>query len=131
MTSAKWKVLGAVELSDSAPTASAIGRIMGMTRQAVTKQIGLLVDHGLLTPHDNPLDARAAVYTLSRKGKATYAAISDAWAKRVEVLRASINDLEIAGALTLLEQLITELEKVRTAPSPTFTAGRKRKGTKK
>ncbi|MBK6388280.1 MAG: winged helix-turn-helix transcriptional regulator, partial [Rhodoferax sp.] len=91
---AKWKVLGAVELSDSPPTASGIGRIMGMTRQAATKQIGLLVDHGLLTPHDNPLDARAAVYTLSPEGQAIYAAISAAWAEKVEVLRASISDLK-------------------------------------
>ena len=127
MTSAKWKVLGAVELSDSPPTASGIGRIMGMTRQAATKQIGLLVDHGLLTPHDNPLDARAAVYTLSPEGQA----ISAAWAEKVEVLRASISDLEIASALAVLEQLVVQLEHVRTSQAPKAPAPRKHQGTKK
>lgn len=131
MTSAKWKVLGAVELSDSPPTASGIGRIMGMTRQAATKQIGLLVDHGLLTPHDNPVDARAAVYTLSPEGQAIYAAISAAWAERVEVLRASISDLEIASALAVLEQLVVQLEHVRTSQAPKAPAPRKHQGTKK
>ena len=117
MTSSKWKVLGAVELSDKPPTASEIGRIMGMTRQAATKQIGMLVNHGLLTSHDNPSDARAAVYTLSPEGKATYIAISGAWAKHVEVMRASLSDKGINRALNLLEQLEVQLEKVR--PSPT------------
>jgi DNA-binding MarR family transcriptional regulator len=52
MTSAKWKILGAIELSDSPPSASGIARIMGLTRQAATKQINLLVDQGL-APQDN------------------------------------------------------------------------------
>lgn len=119
MTSAKWKVLGAVELSDAPPTATGIGRIMGLTRQAATKQIGMLVNHGLLAPHDNPLDARAAVYTLSPEGKAAYLAISSAWASHVEVMRASIGDKEIASALKVLEQLVLQLEKVQGSTTPT------------
>jgi DNA-binding MarR family transcriptional regulator len=130
MTSAKWKVLGAVELSDAPPTASGIGRTMGMTRQAATKQISMLVDHGLLTPHDNPLDARAAVYTLSTEGKATYDAISAAWAKRIEGIQASINHPDISVAMTVLAQLVADLERVRpVATHP--TTPQKLKGTKK
>jgi DNA-binding MarR family transcriptional regulator len=133
MTSAKWKVLGAVALTDSPPTASGIGRVMGLTRQAATKQIGLLAEHGLLIPHDNPLDARAAVYTLSPEGTAVYGAISAAWAQRVAVLRESIGDIEISSALNVLEQLVLELEKVRGTPipAPTPTGPRKPKGIKK
>jgi DNA-binding MarR family transcriptional regulator len=131
MTSAQWKVLGAVELSDTPPTASGIGRIMGMTRQAATKQIGLLVDHGLLTSHDNSLDARAAVYTLSPKGEATYIAISDAWAKHVEVMRASISDKDITSALNLLDQLVVQLEKARTSSTQHPGGASKSKGFKK
>lgn len=130
LTSAKWKVLGAVDLSDTPPTAAGIGRTMGMTRQAATKQIGLLVEHGLLTPHDNPLDARAAVYTLSQDGKATYDAISAAWAARVDVIRASIAEVSIADALTVLAQLVTELEQLRSTPAH-LDSSIKHKGTKK
>jgi DNA-binding MarR family transcriptional regulator len=117
MTSAKWKVLGAVELSDVPPTAAGIGRLMGMTRQAAAKQISMLVNDGLLTSHDNPLDARAAVYALSPEGAAAYAAISEAWEKRVEVLRASINDPDIEVALQVLDQLVLQLERVRMFPT--------------
>ncbi len=116
LTSAKWKVLGSVKLSDMPPTASGIGRTMGMTRQAATKQIGMLVADGLLTPHDNALDARAAVYTLTPKGAAAYAAISDAWGKRVEVMRISIGDPAVECALQVLDQLVIQLEKVSTHP---------------
>ena len=129
MTSAKWKVLGAVALSETAPTASAIGRIMGMTRQAATKQISMLVEHGLMTPQDNPLDARAAVYTLSRTGEATYIAISDAWAQRIERVRASISDQDIATALQVLNQLVIQLEMVRQHPAPKLHITRKPQGT--
>ena len=94
---------------------------MGLTRQAATKQTNLLVDQGLLTPHDNPQDARAAVYTLSPEGNATYAAISTAWAQRVEVLRGAIGDAEIASALCVLDQLVVQLEKRRTPVTPKRT----------
>ena len=131
MTSAKWKVLGAVELSDTPPTASGIGRFMGLTRQAATKQIGMLVEHGLLIPHDNPLDARAAIYTLSPEGEAIYAAISDAWAQHVEAMRASISDKDITSALSLLEKLVIQLQNVRMAPTPQLPATGKSRGIKK
>lgn len=121
MTSAKWKVLGAIALSESPPSASGIARIMGLTRQAATKQINLLVDQGLLIPQDNLLDARAAVYTLSPEGNATYVAISTAWAQRVEVLRGAIGDAEIASALCVLDQLVVQLEKRRTPVTPKRT----------
>jgi DNA-binding MarR family transcriptional regulator len=117
MTSAKWKVLGAVELSETPPTAAGIGRIMGMTRQAATKQICMLVDLGLLIPHDNASDARASVYTLSADGKAIYIAISDAWANHVKALRTSISEKDIESALRVLDQLVLQLEKVRTSPT--------------
>jgi DNA-binding MarR family transcriptional regulator len=131
LTSAKWKVLGAVELSDAPPTASGIGRTMGMTRQAATKQIGLLVERGVLIPHDNPLDARAAIYTLSPEGEAIYIAISDAWAKHVETIRASMSDEDITSALSLLEQLVIQLEKVTAAPTPQISPTRKPKRIQK
>jgi DNA-binding MarR family transcriptional regulator len=130
MTSAKWKVLGAVELSDAPPTASGIGRTMGMTRQAATKQIRMLVDHGLLIPRDNPLDARAAVYTLSTEGKATYDAISAAWAKRIKDIQASINHSDILAAMNLLAQLVADLERVKPIVTQ-HTTQKKLKGTKK
>jgi DNA-binding MarR family transcriptional regulator len=131
MTSAKWKVLGAVALSDGPPTASGIGRIMGMTRQAATKQISMLVNHGLLTPHDNSLDSRAAVYSLSPEGEATYIAISGAWAKHVEKMRASISDKDIRSAFNLLEQLVVQLEKVSESPTPQLSVTGKSKGIKR
>jgi DNA-binding MarR family transcriptional regulator len=104
---------------------------MGLTRQAATKQIGMLVEQGLLIPHDNPLDARAAIYTLSPEGEATYIAISDAWAKRVKVMRKSISDEEIESALSVLSQLVVQLERVRTTPSPKLPVYQKSKGTKR
>jgi DNA-binding MarR family transcriptional regulator len=128
MTSAKWKILGAIELSDSPPSASGIARIMGLTRQAATKQINLLVDQGLLTPQDNPQDARAAVYTLTPAGKATYADISSAWAQRVEALRGAIGAAEIESALCVLEQLVVQLDKTRTPAKPKLSS-RKHQGT--
>ncbi len=67
---------------------------------------------------------------LSLEGRATYDAISAAWATRVERIQASINKLDIEVALTVLAQLVTELEQVRTIPIHPI-ASQEHKGTKK
>jgi len=131
MTSAKWKVLGAVDLSESPPSAAAIGRIMGLTRQAATKQVHLLVAQGLLTQRDDPLDARAPVYVLSRKGKSTYEGISAKWAERVEGLSASMDLSAVDTARQALADLVEQLEPSMPTPPLQTTQSPSRKGVRK
>lgn len=111
LTSAKWKVLGALFLAGEPLSAAAIGRAMGLSRQAAIKQVRLLLDQGLLQQQADPRDARAPVHRLTSKGQTAYAAISADWAKRIETLAAGITERELDGATAVLDALLARLER--------------------
>ncbi len=54
LSSARWKVMGAIEKSDDLVTVSQIARIMGQSRQATQRVTDIMVKDGLLTWLDNP-----------------------------------------------------------------------------
>lgn len=117
LTSAKWKVLGAIALSPQPLSAAAIGRAMGLSRQAVIKQVHLLLAQGLLVHQTDPNDARAPLHDLTLLGRETYAAISDAWRQRADALSAGIAAADIDTACAVLEALRGALDSTRPAPS--------------
>src|SRR3954463_15219502 len=84
LTSAKWKVLGAVVLSGAPVTVPAIARLMGLTRQGAQKQLNGLLRDGLVAREETPADARAPLYRLTPKGSRAYEEITSAWNTRSE-----------------------------------------------
>jgi DNA-binding MarR family transcriptional regulator len=115
LTSAKWKVLGAIALAKEHPSAAAIGRAMGMTRQAAIKQIHLLLDQELLMRKANPTDARAPVHALTPEGRAAYEEVSAAWRRRSATLSSGARKADFAGACAVLERLLDRLERTPIA----------------
>ncbi len=77
LSSARWKVLGALEMSKVPLTVSQIARIMGLTRQAVQRLTDAMKKDGLLDYQDNPQHKRANHVVLSNKGKGVYSLISE------------------------------------------------------
>ena len=57
LTSARWQVLGAISLAPEAPNIPQIADAMGITRQAVLKQVNVLTDEGLVESLPNPAQA--------------------------------------------------------------------------
>jgi DNA-binding MarR family transcriptional regulator len=110
LTGAKWKVLGAIALSGRALSAASIGRAMGLSRQAVLKQINLLQDQGMLARHDDPNDARAPLFALTRRGQSAYTAVGAAWRGRAAALTEGLATGSIDGACHLLETLLARLD---------------------
>ena len=97
LTSARWKILGALARSDIPLTASQIARNMGQTRQAVQNLINILCDGGLVELHNNPNHKRAKLAVLTPKGEITYRqmeAIQIPWANQF-ASHTPIEDLEI------------------------------------
>lgn len=67
LTSALWQVMGAI---DEMPLSMAqIGRNMGLTRQSVRRNVGVLRDKGLVELRDNPDHQRAKLIALTPKGR--------------------------------------------------------------
>ncbi len=75
LSSARWKVLGALTNSEEPITVPQIARSMGQTRQAVQRLVEVMHDDDLLELHDNPNHKRAKLVALSEKGKKASLAI--------------------------------------------------------
>jgi len=103
LTSARWKILGALARSDEPLTVSQIARYMGQSRQAVQSLVNVMSENQFIEFQDNPNHKRAKLVTLSPKGKEVYEqmdAIQIPWAN------------QCAGQLAI-EDLNTTLETLR------------------
>ena len=116
LTSAKWKVLGAVDLASKPVSAAAIGRAMGLTRQAALKQTDQLLAMGLLTQQVNPDDTRAPVYSLSPTGQRAYDGISAAWRQRGTTLVNGIAPSALEVTSQVLSTLLAQMESDTSQP---------------
>ncbi len=110
LTSAKWKVLGAVDLARTPLSSAAIGRAMGLTRQAALKQTDQLLAMGLLIQQINPNDARAPIHSLSAAGQLAYDGISAEWQKRGASMASEIAPSALEDACNVLVALLAQME---------------------
>lgn len=72
LTSSRWKILGAIALSQQPLTVPQIGRSMGQSRQAVQKLVDLMIKDDMLQLVDNPNHKRAKYVALTEKAKGVY-----------------------------------------------------------
>lgn len=77
LSSARWKILGALVRSETPITVPQIARSMGQTRQAVQRLVEVMHTDGLLDLLDNPNHKRAKLVALSEKGNAVYQALEN------------------------------------------------------
>ena len=83
LTHARWKVIGAIALSNAGLTVPGIARVLGQSRQAVQRITDVMVADGILVYTDNPKHKRSALVTLSEQGQDTYTLlreVQDPWA---------------------------------------------------
>jgi DNA-binding MarR family transcriptional regulator len=96
LTSARWQVLGAIGLAGRALTVPEIARAMGLTRQAVQKQIDLLLDEGCVRLEPNARNARSPLVAQTAAGTTAARRAEALWNRRTAELasRATAADLE-------------------------------------
>lgn len=68
LTSARWQVLGAIDLAGRPITVAQVSRRMGVSRQAVQRIANDLAAAGFVAFEDNPDHARAKLIHPTRKG---------------------------------------------------------------
>jgi len=106
LTHARWKVIGAIALSNNGLTVPGIARVLGQSRQAVQRITDVMVEDGLLEYHNNPKHKRSVLVLLSEQGKETYNTlreVQDPWAiDATEEIPAE----ELETALRLIRRLI-------------------------
>ncbi len=73
ISSARWKILGALSFADAALTVSQIARSMGQSRQSVQRLVDVMSGDGLLKLDENPEHKRAKLVSMTSRGKSIYA----------------------------------------------------------
>lgn len=110
LNSARWKVLGAVELAGEPLTAPEIGRRMGLTRQGAQKQLDALAAEGMVQRRDNPGHLRAPLYALTPLGRRGYARATAIWTEWAAVLGEGVPARNWQGAAEAVERLVERVE---------------------
>lgn len=131
LTSARWQVMGAVDLAGKHLTAPQIAAAMGITRQGVQKQVNVMVKEGLLTLHPNSGHKKSPFIALSRLGAQVYKKVDRLqadWANRLakgisckdlQVIMRCVVPCKIIGTKEMADLLCQEgaRQKGRRAPS--------------
>ena len=77
LTSARWKVIGVIALSNSGLTVPGIARVLGQSRQAVQRITDVMATDGLLSYQSNPKHKRSVLVVLTEEGKTAYKDLRD------------------------------------------------------
>lgn len=110
LSSARWKILGALKLSDQPLTVPQIARLMGQTRQGVQRLTDLLEKDRLLLYQNNPNHKRAKLVTLTPKGHKAYSILN---AKQIPWANQSANNIstaELQATLSVLKNMAALFE---------------------
>ncbi len=111
LTSARWKVIGAIALSSKGLTVPGIARVLGQSRQAVQRITDVMVSDNLLFYQVNPRHKRSVTVTLTDAGTEIYnllREVQDPWALGTTE---DIPIEELESALRLVRRLIQKFDK--------------------
>jgi len=112
ITSARWKVMGAISLAGQPQTVPQIARTMGLTRQAVQRLVDTMYNDGFLEFQTNPDHKRAKLIKLSTRGEKSYAQLDRKqthWAKKCS---ANLSKKELDTTLTVLRKVSEQLSQL-------------------
>ncbi|MGD9807042.1 MAG: MarR family winged helix-turn-helix transcriptional regulator [Deferribacterales bacterium] len=111
LTSARWKVLGALSMADEPMTVAKIAGSMGQTRQGVQRLTDIMEKEGYLRYEDNPHHKKAKLVMLTKEGVELYAkadAIQIEWSNSLSK-ELDIKDAE--NALKILKQMYSDIRR--------------------
>ena len=105
ITSARWKILGALSYNDDPMTVPEIAKTMGQSRQAVQRLANEMIQDGLLETLDNPRHQRAKLLRLTAKGQATFLKVMDKQIPWVNSIAEEVKHEELASVTSTLKRL--------------------------
>lgn len=116
LTSARWQVLGAVEMAQQPLSAPQIAETMGLSRQGVQKQLNKLQQEGFFEIIPNPRHERSSLYKLTKFGADSLAKttlVREAWC---QALTKKLTEEDLQKTLHTLQILHEQLSQ----PVPTM-----------
>ena len=115
LTSARWQVLGALKFSQGALTMPQIAKSMGLSRQAVIKQIKLLASDGLVQNQMNQAHKRSELWSLTPDGHTKYESIMASQRVLVERWRDGLTLAELIECTRVLQSLERSIQQASEA----------------
>ncbi|SUZ55432.1 uncharacterized protein METZ01_LOCUS8286 [marine metagenome] len=111
LTHARWKVIGAIALSNAGLTVPGVARVLGQSRQAVQRITDVMVEDGLLAYQRNPKHKRSVLITLTEEGNHVYNMLREQQDPWVMENTQEIPIEELEQALRLIRRLINKFDK--------------------
>ena len=111
LTHARWKVIGAIALSNAGLTVPGVARVLGQSRQAVQRITDVMVVDGLLAYQRNPKHKRSVLITLTEEGNHVYNMLREQQDPWVMENTQEIPIEELDQALRLIHRLINKFDK--------------------
>jgi DNA-binding MarR family transcriptional regulator len=111
ITSARWKILGALSLAGEPQTVPQIARSMGLTRQAVQRLVDAMRKDELLVFRENPGHKRAKLISLSELGETVFSKLDEKqseWAMNCSI---DITKAELETTLSVLKRIADGVER--------------------
>ena len=105
LSSARWKILGALSEGDDLMTVPDIARMMGQSRQAVQRLSNEMKVEGLLATKTNPNHKRAKLLTLTDSGKESYALAMQKQIPWVNSIANEFNESDLKLVASVLQKL--------------------------
>ena len=105
LTSARWQVMGAIDLAGQALTVAQIARRMGLARQGVQRIVNDLVKLGMLGFETNIDHKRAPLISISEAGHKTLTEVGNAQVIWVNKLAGGLGERRLKQALKVLEEV--------------------------
>ena len=110
LTSARWQVLGAIDLAERPMTVSQIARRMGLSRQGVQRIVNDLEQIGIVSAQVNIDHKRASLIAISKKGERIMAKVNKAQISWVNQLSKGLDKQNIDQTLELLQTVRVRCE---------------------
>ena len=111
LTHARWKVIGAIALSNAGLTVPGVARVLGQSRQAVQRITDVMVEDGLLVYQRNPKHKRSVLITLTEEGNHVYNMLREQQDPWVMENTQEIPIEELDQTLRLIRRLINKFDK--------------------
>jgi DNA-binding MarR family transcriptional regulator len=105
LSSARWQVLGAIELAGEPLTVAGIARRMGLTRQAVQRVANELAAAGFVAYHPNPNHKRAKLLALTERGRRDYARVAERQARWANAMAADLGKGRLKRSAAMLRAM--------------------------
>ena len=105
LSSARWKVLGAIALADRPMTVAQVSKKMGQARQSVQRIADIMADQGYFTWKENPAHKRAKLLQLTSKGKSVFKLLEASQAPWANTASDSLTLEKLECALRVLREL--------------------------